>query len=299
MSRNLGALFQEESQALQQSQLFHLIEVELLTLALGTASAGATVISVDTVTEAHEGQYVKLDGIDGMRQIITVDGGLTTIELDEAIDVDVASTPIRLFLPMVESNYPVTFDGINYVEFPVQFSDISVNSDSTLDKASMSVANVSREIMYYVEKYDGLRNRTVTVKTVFQRFLDNLYSVDLQGEVTVTPNPEADPTAFAEDAFVIDSYTATESSVEFQLDPAIHLDVKLPHRRYTSDSCYWRYRDADTCGFDLEAFLTAQGGIEAGPYLTCNKSYTACQERENIERFGGFPGISGSRRVFL
>lgn len=302
MSRGIDALFQEEASSLVQSQVFRLIDIEVTTIATATASAGATTIPLSTLADADDGQYITIDGVDGVRQVLSKNVDDTSIEIDFPIDADVAEAEVRLHLLVADSNYAVTYDGLVYVQFPIQFSDISVNSDGTIDTAGLSVANVTREIMYYVEMYDGLRNREVTVKTVFAKFLDNTYNTTLQGQVTVAPNVHADPTAHVLDSYRVDSYTATETVVDFQLIPSINLSVKLPHRRYTSDSCYWRYGEAGTCEVDITALiekLAFEGHPNLDELLVCNKSYAACVERENIERFGGFPGISGARRVTL
>jgi lambda family phage minor tail protein L len=302
MSRELSALFQEEASALQQSQVLHLITIEIMTLTTGTAANNSTYISVANTTELSEGQYVTIDGVDGIRQVVTVEVPEKRIIINEPTDAAVAEAQIRLVLPLADSNYAVSFDGVTYIQFPAKFSEIAVNSDGTIDKASLSVANVSREIMYYIEMYDGLRDRLVTVKTLFQKFLDYTYSVDLYGNVTKYDNPDADPSAYVEDSFRVDSYSADENVVVIQLEPSSNLSVKLPHRRYTSDSCYWRYRDPDTCGFDLDAFILQENltqPTQIEEYTVCNKMYTECARRRNAARFGGFPGISGQRRVFL
>lgn len=159
--------------------------------------------------------------------------------------------PITPYLHLVDSNYDVIYDGILYARFPFQFSDITISCDGTIDKANVTVANVSRDFMYYIEYFDGLRNRRITVKSVFERFVDLIYSPQLDGTVTTAPNPEADPDAYIEDEYIIDTYTANEKVIQFQLDPVIDLNIRLPRRVFTPSSCYWqRFGDTSTCGYN-------------------------------------------------
>lgn len=196
-------------------------------------------------------------------------------------------TPV---LNIVDSNYDVKFNGVTYFRFPVKYNGASVSSDGSIDKATIVIANVSREIMYYVEKYDGLKGQRLKIKTVYKNALDQLYEMDDQGNF---PSPEeapvnenANPAAYTEDEYFIDNYSCNEQAVNFTLEPIIDLQIKLPRRRYMVDSCYWRYKDPETCKY-------------SGPLATCQLNFAACRDHDNEENFGGFPGISGSRKIYL
>lgn len=216
MPRNLNSLFAEETAKSAQSQLFHLIEI----------------------------QYPYIDTDD--------QGGV-------------------LFL--VDSNYDVHLGGQEYVRFPVKFNGASMNSDGSIDQASLSVANVSREIMYYVEKCDGLRNMRVKVKMVYANALDYLYTPNPDGTVTTAANPLANANAYIEDEYLIDNYSANETVVTFQLFPIIDLEIKLPRRRYMTDSCYWIYGDPTTCQYDLNV---------GNALPSCNKTLKDCKAHRRI-----------------
>lgn len=159
--------------------------------------------------------------------------------------------PTTPYLYLVDSNFDVTYDGIDYIRFPFQFSEITVSSDGSIDKASVSIANVSRDFMYYIEDCDGLRNRRVAVKSVFELFLDFIYTPEPDGTVTSVVNPKADPEAYIEDEYFIDTYTANEKVIQFQLDPIIDFNIRLPRRVFTPSSCYWqKFGDPLTCGYN-------------------------------------------------
>lgn len=259
-----------------------------------------------------------------------------------------------------DTNYDVMYNGTCYIKFPFKFDGVDVNTDGTIEKTSISVANVNGFIMRYVESYGGLRGCRVKIKTLYSNALDDLYGVGTSGTYEpLGPNPEADPTAYIEDEYLIDSYTATEQVVTFQLDPVIDLQIMVPRRRYMVDTCYWPYRAPALCKFkpmyiaDGTNVITLAGNsydtltsekapfVKAGEtfasvmdpttvytimsingtqatvsapvpttsgtqvecvftnYTTCDMTFAACRERNNEENFGGFPGISGSRRLYL
>jgi len=191
-------------------------------------------------------------------------------------------------LRIVDSNYDVKFGGVAYLRFPVKFTPAEMTSDGSISKTNITIANVSREIMYYVEQYNGLRGCRVVVKSVYANVLDELYPIQEDGSVVSEPNPAANETAFIEDEYYVDTYSANDTTVVFQLDPIIDMEVRLPRRRYLVDSCYWKYGDPDTCKCDRVVY----------PGL-CGKTFADCKARGNEANFGGFPGVNSSRRIFL
>jgi lambda family phage minor tail protein L len=207
----------------------------------------------------------------------------TTAQIFRLITIEGVTPPLN---KLVDSNYNVNFGGETYLRFPLSFSGSTVHSDGTLDKPSITIANVSREIMQLVEDENGLRGRKISVKTVSARFLDELVTHDSEGTWIYTNNPERDSSAFTEDDYLIDSYAANEQVVTFQLESLIDLGAQLPRRRFTTNSCYWTFRDPETCGY-------------TGTETTCGKTLEDCVLRNNQRYFGGFPGVSGSRRVYL
>jgi phage-related protein len=234
------------------------------------------------------------------------------------------------FLYYVEGNYDVRFDSRLYLKFPLKFSGASINSDGSVDKATITVANVNRELMYYVEYANGLRNMRVKIKSVYEDALDDLYTVQPDGSVIPTyegrtvngssvivrlpeptsgdpyTNPSANNKAYIEDEYRIDNYTANEQAVSFTLDPIIDLDIRLPRRRFMVDSCYWLYKDAHTCKYSDTTTInpaTVDSNVPGSGTTfwncPCLKTFAACDARGNTLNFGGFPGISSSRRVML
>lgn len=292
---------------------------------------------------------------------------------------------------IVDSNYPVTYSHRTasgtyttmYSAFPVKFNGTTINSDGSIDKASIVIANVSREIMFYVENNKGLQGCRVAIKTLFENVLDYIYTPNDDGTVSSATNPNANSTAYMEEEYQIDTYQASDQVVNFTLDPIIDLEIRLPRRRFMVDTCYWTYKDPHTCKFTnlapvgmgmllagLNTFKAAAyagglwqpqagtkfvftndsaqtvftvlttyvagGGLSGnrnpdgsktvakavaasemtvspmptstyiGPVRlffdagsVCEKTLAACRTRGNEANFGGFPGISGTRKVFL
>ena len=159
----------------------------------------------------------------------------------------------------VDCNTDVVYGGITYVAFPMKLQGISTNTDGSIDKTALSVGHGSPEVMYFVETYNGLSKWRVVIKFVYEKFLDN--------------SPTADDLAYIEEEFLIDTYTATESTITFSLEPIINLNIQLPRRRFMTDSCYWKFGDADTCKFNTATYcytgtVTATGTILMADNLT-------------------------------
>lgn len=186
----------------------------------------------------------------------------------------------------VDSNYDIEYNGVTYTKFPIKYSAIDITSDGTIDKASVSVANVNRELMALVELNDGLRNSKLSILTVYEKFVDYVYTLADDGTVTKVTNAGKDLTAYVLDAFIIDSYQADEQVIQFQLEPVINLNVKIPRRRFLPNSCTFNFKDAATCGY-------------VGSATRCDKTLHNCKELENSVRYGGFPGVTGNRRLYL
>lgn len=228
---------------------------------------------------------------------------------------------------LVDANHDVIYRGVTYQRFPFQYSGVAVNSDGTIDNATIEFANATRDLMYEIENHDGLRKSTLEVKTVSARFADyryiyidstndrGIYDVGasysdydkalyagedhvyiggtwfplVEPDVYRAPNPEAPQADLAiEDFFVVASYSAGEKTVQLRLAPPLNFDTKLPRRRYVADTCYFKFKSAE-CGY-------------VGPLTTCAKTLKGadgCEGRNNTLRFGGFPGVNRSRRVIL
>lgn len=274
--------------------------------------------------------------------------------------------PLRL----VDANHDVVYGWqgnpankgeYTYTRFPLKYSPADINSDGSISKTTITIANVSREIMAYVEDYNGLKGARVHIKTVYANVLYYLYEYKGDGTILETVNTAGhNPAAHLHDEHYIDNYTATETTVSFQLEPIIDLEIRLPRRRFLVDSCSWVFKDPETCGYvpntpvgrvsvtqgsknftvkkqtgmsttwtpesgtnfnfgtdtvvyTVETYnkntktgtlkkvspATINGIVTLDTDSFCNKTLAACKLRGNQRYAGLFPGISGSRRIFL
>jgi lambda family phage minor tail protein L len=182
------------------------------------------------------------------------------IHLYTVHDYDGAGTNLLL------AEYPenVTFNGIEYVSFPITFDSIKENSKGQIDSTTLKVSNVMRVFGGYFEIYD-FRGKKVTVKTVWANLL-------------------ADTTSYIDDIYYIDSYSADQVNVSFTLTTKFNvLAISLPLRSYSRNYCSWLFKGTE-CAY-------------AGEETTCNKTKQQCKEYSNYSRFGGFPSIQPKRAV--
>jgi len=177
-------------------------------------------------------------------------------------DYDGASTNLYF----VDYSKNVTYDGQEYVRFPITHNSISENTNGEIGNVTVTLSNVSRLIQAYLEAYD-FRRKKVTIKQVWA-------------------NQLADTDAYIEDIFYIDSYTADQQNVTFTLTGKFDiLSVELPARKYSRNYCGWKTLGCTECGY-------------AGAETECNKTLKRCRELGNSARFGGFTSVP-SRTLFV
>lgn len=156
----------------------------------------------------------------------------------------------------------LTFNGIEYLAFPISHEAIPENSSGQIDEVKVKISNASRLAQSYLELYD-LRGKRVDIITVFSDKLSN-------------------PAYKAVDTFYVDSYTADQSVVEFSLSSKFDImDVNIPQRKFMRNYCQWKFKSTE-CGY-------------TGSEASCNKTFGRCKELSNRVRFGGFPSIPQQR----
>lgn len=157
------------------------------------------------------------------------------------------------------TNWPqsVLFDGQIYEFFPITHSTISEDSTGAIQKASVKILNISREIQAIIDDNDGLRDRPLTITQVFEDTL-------------------SDPTAFISDSFVVADVTVTEREASLNLSSTLDvLEVRIPRNQISRSFCRFRFKSSE-CGY-------------AGAEFQCNKTLQRCRELGNSTRFGAFP----------
>ena len=186
------------------------------------------------------------------------------------IEVPTGSPPTRYrFCAQTEE---VTFRGNIYSPFPIGHEKMKEGADGDLPSLSMSVSNVSREIIGTLESYNGLIGQKVKIMLV------------LMTESQET-EPQSPSVAILEWDFKITSMSATDEGVTAQLGDISLYDVFLPSSRISKRYCRFQYRDA-ACGYN-------------GEFPSCDKSLdgpNGCEAHSfdssaHPNRFGGFPGV--------
>lgn len=163
-------------------------------------------------------------------------------------------------ITLAQYDADILFDGVTYSKFPVKHDNIPENIKGTVDTVRITLGNASRLIQGYLESYNGLKRKKVTIKTVFA-------------------NQLSDTDANIEDIFYISSVEANASTVIFNLSSRLDImDAQLPRATYYRDHCRWLNFKGTECGY-------------AGAEATCNRTKTQCKAYGNYENFGGFPSI--------
>lgn len=175
--------------------------------------------------------------------------------------------------------YPeqVTFRGNVYYPFPVTHSVQTETTEGDLNEISVTVGNITRQIVTELEAYEGLVGQPVRVLLVNTSDL-------LSGNAAM------------EQDFTIRDVSYDEEKVTFKLAVYNLYRTIFPSRRLMRGFCRFQYRGGG-CGY---AVPTASGGL-----ATCDKTYdgaNGCIAHGDNEvstgftqlhpkRFGGFPGI--------
>ena len=162
----------------------------------------------------------------------------------------------------------VEFAGREYKEKTISHDRMTENVSGRIESVNLAIANLDREIQYYIDAYNGLKQRKILIKTVYEEELD-------------------DPTCFDEQEFYIKDCTATKKEARFTLASKFDvLEITAPRRKYIRDRCQFRFKGTDgNCGY-------------TGIAESCNRTIQRCIELNNISRFGAMPAIPMKRGSF-
>lgn len=166
---------------------------------------------------------------------------------------------------LVLAREPVEFDGIVYQPAPIQISDRQETTDGGLPRATLSVSNVTLELMPTIDEQEGLIGHRVVMLTVHRDHLD-------------------DPTAKIETQFRILTTTVRKDGVVSELGTFNYLDLPVPAQRFTA-RCRWVFQSRE-CGY-------------AGALTSCDKTLTGANgciahgadSANHPKRYGGFPSM--------
>lgn len=185
---------------------------------------------------------------------------------------------------------PVTWQGQDYMPWPIQTSGFDSTAQGVLPRPKITVANIDGLFSGEVSANDDLLGCLLIRKRTFAKFLD---AVNFKDGI----NPTADPTQYAEDdKWFIDQKTAENRyQLEFELASVFDLmGVQLPYRQVLKSACSWRYRGPE-CGYTGPAFDRFDNPTNIITADSCAKRLASCKVRfgaANVLPFGGFPGAT-------
>lgn len=206
---------------------------------------------------------------------------LVELVLDRNYDPAIAVEAVFLLAAYTDA---VQFGGETYSPFPMSFSTISQNSEGSLPTVQVSVSNASRLMGAYVETADGFRSRPVIITIANLDLLSAGPHIQYEGRIRGA-SLNSDAVVFSVELYNLNKITT-------------------PHDIYVPTRCRRGYGTAE-CGFPLHLVIP---GTHPAKYLSCLKTYTACDERGAFESatlgrprrhpymHGAFPGTPNTVR---
>ena len=159
---------------------------------------------------------------------------------------------------------------------------------------------------------DNIRSSRGTTEATIQgieenRFLflsNSVESTTIPGDPLYIINTDADPEAFLEDVFKIESLDGlNDVTATFTLQSWLqYFKVALPKRKFYKNTCQWTYKGSEcqypgpgglpipgTANVSASTGLAADNSEVSSALDVCGKSLLSCQLRQNEVHFGGFP----------
>jgi len=160
----------------------------------------------------------------------------------------------------------VTFDGEVYEFYPISHSALQEDGSGQIQKASLNISNVNRELQALLDEFDGLRERQVSIIQVWEQTL-------------------SDPTCFISDILNVSDVGVTERQATLSLSSELdNLNIQIPRKVMTRTFCRFSFK-SDECAY-------------AGTELRCGRTLNRCRELGNQTRFGAYPATP-LQKIFL
>jgi len=168
-----------------------------------------------------------------------------------------------------------------YLPYPIAIGDMTDQVHANLSDVTINVANVTREFMDEVDKYEGLAGEPIVI-----RFINTAGASDPNAEVRY-------------DARVVRCHV-TDSVATFSVSATNLAKSLFPKNRFMARDCIWRFGGTD-CGYVIP---DSPGETVGTGFSFCGRELEDCEERGADEaargllsqhplRFGGCPGMKG------
>lgn len=183
----------------------------------------------------------------------------------------------------------VTWQGQEYVAYPVQITGFEFSAGGQLPRPKMIVSNITGAITALVLAYQDLLGAKIIRKRTMAKYLDG---INFSGGV----NPTEDTTAqFPDDIYYIEHKTGENKQVvEFDLVASFDVQgVKLPRRQIIQNICPWKYRGAECSYAGTNYFNSNDVPVGSLALDVCGKRLSSCEARFGTSAelpFGGFAG---------
>ncbi len=156
--------------------------------------------------------------------------------------------------------------GNTYLPAIFSLSGMEETKEAEIPAVTLSVIDLNRTLIPFLEDYNGGVGATVTIYVVHSNHLDN-----------TTPEIQ-------EEMEIIDVSLDHSHKITFKLGAENLMNLRCPQHRYLKNHCRFVFKDS-RCGY-------------AGAETECNRTLTRCKELANQNSYGGFPGV-GSIGVML
>ncbi len=160
-----------------------------------------------------------------------------------------------------------------YTAAPIEVSEMERGNIDETPGLTLTVSNVDRSIIAYLELYDALRGRAVKIIRTFDSLL-------------------ADSNANVVETYYIDGAGAAAQTVQLRLVPrTVFYQIKTPARTFRRNQCSWEFKELYCAGAATLNATYVNSSMANAAFTTCLKTLASCDDYNNTARYGGFPGI--------
>jgi lambda family phage minor tail protein L len=177
---------------------------------------------------------------------------------------------------------PNTATAQTYTAAPIKIGSLKYNKVSEQPTMDVTISNIDRTMVAYLEQNDGLRGRDFTVIRTYDTVLSNA-------------------SACLTETYYVDGAQSSLKSVRFTLVTKTQLyGIKCPKRLFMRDQCQWKFKGTECAGTATVATPTVNASLASPSLTTCMKTLGSCASvYNNTARYGGWPGIPKGRVIMV
>lgn len=178
----------------------------------------------------------------------------------------------------VDYYQPNTATAQTYTAMSMKLGDITYTGVDQSPQLTLTIQNIDRVMVAYMENNDGLRGREVKIVRTFIGTLGNASACTVE-------------------SYYVDGGRSGLSDVQLSLAPKTTIyNIQLPRRIYRRDQCQWHFKESECTG---TSGTPSNSTLASASVTTCMKTLASCELYNNASRYGGFPGIPTKRVYFV